>query len=196
MKNSVPGCRCGHAQRSKRIVGGSETEVNEYPWMAFISTRHGSRCGGSLISDRWVVTAAHCARPGLYDMVVTLGEHDLHNSTEAVLIINYVTEIHLHPQWGTNGRSFDLALVKIVEPINFSKIYHVRPICLPNNIENSYAGFPAVVSGWGLTNPHGGSSKVLLEAKVTVLSNRKCKSMYSQTISDSMICAAGVEGDV
>ena len=56
-------CYCGLAERAKRIVGGQDTEVNEYPWQAGLVTR-GERdfvwCGGTLISSKWVLTAAHC----------------------------------------------------------------------------------------------------------------------------------------
>ena len=57
---------CGKVQRRKKIVGGSVTEVNEYPWQARLeAVRKGSTdgeffCSGSLITDRWVLTAAHC----------------------------------------------------------------------------------------------------------------------------------------
>ena len=90
-------CQCGRAQRSKRIIGGSETEINEYPWMAYVATRYGRMCGGSLISDRWVVAAANCAQvQSSNDIHVDLGQHDLYSATEAVLVRKSVSEIHIH----------------------------------------------------------------------------------------------------
>ena len=67
-------CYCGLAKRRTRIVGGVDTEVNEYPWQAGLVTRGQHDyvwCGGSLISSRWVITAAHCtagARPGYIEV--------------------------------------------------------------------------------------------------------------------------------
>ena len=62
-------CYCGLAERATRIVGGEDTEVNEYPWQAGLVTR-GQRdfvwCGGSLISSNWVLTAAHCTAGRFY----------------------------------------------------------------------------------------------------------------------------------
>ena len=191
---STKGCQCGHAQRSTRIIGGSQTEVNEYPWMAFITTRYGNMCGGSLISDRWVATAAHCVPvQSAGDVQVDLGQHDLYSATESVLIRKIVKEIHIHPQYGTEFvTNFDFALLKI-EPLDFSVIPHVRPICLPLDNSETYAGYSAQVSGWGKTNSDGDGTRVLLEADVTILSNRECKASGhpSYKIFDSMLCAAG-----
>ena len=55
-------CYCGLAERATRIVGGEDTEVNEYPWQAGLVFSGGNIvwCGGSLVSSKWVLTAAHC----------------------------------------------------------------------------------------------------------------------------------------
>ena len=55
-------CTCGETQRATRIVGGEETEVSEYPWQAGLVSKGSSSvwCGGSLVSSKWVLTAAHC----------------------------------------------------------------------------------------------------------------------------------------
>ena len=193
----IKGCQCGRAQRSKRILGGSETEINEYPWMAYVATRHGAMCGGSLISDRWVVTAAHCAQvQSPNDIRVDLGQHDLHSATEAVLVRKYVSEIHIHPEFDLSRVRYDLALLKLADPVDFRVVPHVRPICLPTGTK-SYAGYQAKVTGWGRTSATTGTSRVLLEADVTILSNAKCKASghSSSKIFDSMICAAGDDED-
>ena len=179
--------------RKTRITGGSETEINEYPWMAYVATRHGSMCGGSLISDRWVVTAAHCALVHHDDIRVDLGQHDVTSATEAVLVRKYVAEIHIHPAYDPDWHNNDLALLKLQHPLDFSTVPHVRPICLPVSSSKTFSGYGAMVAGWGRTGVSSGTSIVLLETDVTVLSNTQCKSSghSSHYIFDSMICASG-----
>ena len=182
--------------RATRITGGSETEVNEYPWMAYVATRWGSMCGGSLISKDWVITAAHCVGSGdPADIRVDLGQHDLFSATEAVLVRKYLSEVHIHPDWDSQTISNDVALLKLDKPLDFSQVSHVRPICLPTGSEN-FEGSAAKVAGWGMTSTSTGTSRVLLEADVTVLTNSECKATGHRpsNIKESMICAKG-DGD-
>ena len=81
-KNNEEHCICGLAKRrnfgktsetENRIIGGKESDVNEYPWMVRLITTT-TICGGSLISDSWILTAAHCITPG--KTTAYLGEHN------------------------------------------------------------------------------------------------------------------------
>lgn len=78
---------CGIANKQKRIVGGQETEVNQYPWMALLTYSNRFYCGASLINDRYVMTAAHCVSGFNKDRIgVTLLEHDRSKPTETELL--------------------------------------------------------------------------------------------------------------
>lgn len=157
-------CRCG--QETIRItvntIGGDVATPNEFPWAAHIriKTKGGAawRCGGTLVNDRFVVTAAHCVSEGGIDITVTLGEHDLNNRegfefTSLVKHFGYTTH-HSYKEQRTRGViEYDIALLELVKPVDFDHYKHIRPICLPSDTFVEYTGqrVDATVTGWGAT---------------------------------------------
>merc|ERR1719402_145185 len=147
-------CKCGLAHRRarvKRVIGGAETEVNEYPWVVNTLFRpRPYQCGASLISDQWVLTARHCteANPddppmfSLEEWQGSLGDHDVTRLNETQSLEVRVSEVIRHPY-------LDAALVKLAEKIDFDKYDNIKPICLPNG-NNQYVDAVATVAGWGL----------------------------------------------
>ncbi|XP_030751742.1 trypsin-7-like [Sitophilus oryzae] len=67
-----PKCRCGVALKHKRIVGGVETLVNEYPWMVALQYNNRFYCGASLINSKYLLTAAHCVNSLLDDLKIII----------------------------------------------------------------------------------------------------------------------------
>merc|ERR1712142_1437187 len=186
-------CKCGLASRQTRIVGGTVTEVNEYPWQVGLVGSGGSRpfCGGSVIGDRWVLTAAHCT--GSSSIQVLLGEHDTSSSNDNVVRKNVVRVID-HPSYDRSTLDYDFSLLQLDSAIDFASNEHIRPVCLPSDDSNTYAGQQATVTGWGTTSSGGSTSSTLREVVVQVLSNTECtnKGYTTSDITANMICA-GVE---
>jgi len=99
--NTGTDCVCGETQRKSQqnfeIDGGSITEIDEYPWMAFVKSTYSTwvnLCGGSLISDQWVVTAGHCVihkHLGKPDKIlVELGQHDRSSAAMRPRVEKYI----------------------------------------------------------------------------------------------------------
>eukprot|EP00092_Neocalanus_flemingeri_P005011 GFUD01005388.1.p1 GENE.GFUD01005388.1~~GFUD01005388.1.p1 ORF type:complete len:490 (-),score=75.79 GFUD01005388.1:64-1533(-) len=201
------GCKCG-VTKSRRIVGGTVTEVNEYPWIALLSIGR-YRCSGSLIASEWVVTAAHCVYDQSNNLVststitVVLGEHDTATLTESIIPrkVLSVTKIIPHQDYSPTGYSYDIALLKLSEAVDLD-VY--TPVCLPNTGDN-FIGKIALVYGWGRTSASGPVSTKLMEVDVKIVSDTDCQNAFDNSqdpqvqaanyqITSDMICAGGIGG--
>merc|ERR1711962_1579043 len=151
--------------------GDDETEVSEYPWqVGMVSTGYNRVwCGGSVISDQWILTAAHCVTgDSPSDIEVLLGEHDYKDNSETNAIRAKITEIISHPNYNGNTYDMDFALLKLKKKIDFSANSHIRPICLPDNVNELYTNAEAIVTGWGTTSSGGSLSSTLQKVMVKV----------------------------
>ena len=177
--------------RDARIVGGQDADPGEYPWQVRVSPS-GFLCGGTLIDREWVLTAAHCvvtesnAPMSPSDVSVVLGDHNLSGNDGTEQSIN-TSQVIVHPQYGSAGNDYDIALLKLASPANIVP-GTVETIEL-NTDANLAAGTNAVVTGWGTTSSGGSISQILQEVTVPLVSNQTCAGSYGSTITDNMICA-------
>ncbi|XP_011302034.1 trypsin-1 isoform X2 [Fopius arisanus] len=186
-------CSCGVRNEGSRIVGGQTTAVNEYPWMVRLSYLHKFYCGGSLINDRYVLTAAHCVRGLMWFMIkVTFGEHDRcdeKNQPESRFVIRAITG-----DFNFMDYDNDIALLRLNDRVPLSN--SIRPICLPSVKAKTYEGVKAIAAGWGTLKEDGKVSCVLQGVEVPVMSQAACRNTsYKPTmISDNMLCAGYPDG--
>ncbi|XP_054011033.1 transmembrane protease serine 9-like [Hylaeus anthracinus] len=205
---------CGPATASK-IIGGNRTGVLDFPWMALIAYNTGRetpefRCGGSLISKRYVLTAAHCATslPGGLTLIgVRIGEHDLNTERdcdrdetglEIVCADRYqdfgLESVHFHPEYSSKKLQNDIALLRLNGDADFRPA-NVRPICMPLGAAATISQKKVTVTGWGATEL-GPRSQSLLQIKLSPVSTADCAEAYKgkAEIWYKQICAGGKRG--
>jgi len=189
--SSAGSCSCGLPNRSMRIVGGQETEVNEYPWQVGLVSAGGRQpwCGGTLISDRHVLTAAHCTAAMGSDpsrIAVIVGEHRIDDNQFTRIGVSAILD---DPLYNTQNMRYDFSILTLSQPVVLSA--SVSPACLPSDLAQSWAGQLATVSGWGTLSSGGNQPSTLQEVDVTVQTNAQCAQVYgSSYIGDMNICAA------
>ncbi|XP_054537286.1 mannan-binding lectin serine protease 1 isoform X1 [Pan troglodytes] len=220
---------CGQPSRSlpslvKRIIGGRNAEPGLFPWQALIVVEDTSRVpndkwfgSGALLSESWILTAAHVLRSQRRDttvipvskehVTVYLGLHDVRDKSGAVN--SSAARVVLHPDFNIQNYNHDIALVQLQEPVPLGP--HVMPVCLPRlEPEGPAPHMLGLVAGWGISNPNvtvdeiisSGTrtlSDVLQYVKLPVVPHAECKTSYESrsgnySVTENMFCAGYYEG--
>ncbi|RXG53324.1 Suppressor of tumorigenicity 14 protein-like, partial [Armadillidium vulgare] len=201
---SVTNCSCGlEYSIRERILGGRHAKESEYPWQVALFNRKHYFCGGSIINNLYILSAAHCFKTVIRKKLMTvdkdnlsivLGGHqlkkvDLSKENKGNVDIRHALYVFLHQFFDPLTYANDVSLIRLKEPIE-EYSFKMLPVCLPP-IGESFEDFDAIVSGWGAEREGGSSVNVLRETDVRVLSHSTCsKKLKKHYKKDIMICAA------
>ncbi|WP_027665437.1 trypsin-like serine protease [Rhizobium leguminosarum] len=202
-----------------RVIGGQAAKKGEWPWQVKILApdpeqrgRFGGHCGGSLISPRWILTAAHCVTSGrsgkqdlfARDLLIVEGKSKI----DKVIAVDgpdkpglAVDEVIIHEDFDRKVFANDIALIKLSEPAKS------KPAILASASDDEVeaAGHPAVVTGWGYTKAdHGWDDKYLptelQEVELPIVPREDCRAAYRDSsmrmnpIDERNVCAGYAEG--
>ncbi|KAG2470171.1 CS1A protein, partial [Polypterus senegalus] len=182
----------------QRIFGGKKANEGNFPWQVFFMEPRG---GGSLISDQWVLTAAHVAEAETLKMYA--GRMNINgpegvelHAAEKIIHPNY--QIHSKPQYNYDN---DIALIKLEEKVKLGP--QISPICLPKNKQSDELqnGEIGLIAGWGVTEERK-LAEDLMYAEIPVVNMDFCKSVKPKSskikpenfiFTENMFCA-GMSG--
>ena len=183
-----------------RIVGGHPVFIENNIWqiaMVRASVAEPTRsqfCGGSIIGDTWVLTAAHCVRnavvredPSRVDVIAGTSQYAIGGERLKV------AEIHTHPKYNQSTMDHDFALLRLRNPVTQGKV-----IELAKETTQVSEGTNACVTGWGATFEGGPGSIDLLGAEVPIVSTEICNqpASYGGDVTVTMMCAGKKEGGI
>ncbi|MEM7112424.1 MAG: serine protease [Chloroflexota bacterium] len=163
----------------QQIIGGEEADVGEWPWQIALYAGSGQICGGSLIDERWVITAAHCildfgtGEPIPADVFqVRAGVHQL--SSDQGQFIN-VSEIMLPPDFDTHSILPDVALLYLTTAVSLNDNVQIIPYATSANAALYAPGQSGWATGWGVYNLQTGEgSDVLNEVELPIVADANC----------------------
>lgn len=195
----------------KMIRGGQATDLHQLPWTVRLAINprlkglHSPEyCGGTIISSRYVLTAAHCLYNTFKDisqLEVFLAEYDTDTYPEDCImsngkkeciynIVKKVEHVIIHKDYNDTYLQNDVALLRLSSDIPYTDF--IRPICLPTKDVEDLKGENIIIAGWGLNGKK--ETNVKQAANVNYVSNYKCKEQYSYK-DDSMFCSIGDHGE-
>ncbi|XP_044763414.1 serine proteinase stubble-like [Coccinella septempunctata] len=196
--------RCGLVATQARplISYGQDTEPGQWPWHTALYHSKGIQlmytCGGTLISTSHILTAAHCVtkprtnRPiNPQNILAYLGKYNLRKFGSEIQD-REVGDIYIHPQYNYSGYYNDIAILRLVEPVEITN--YVRPVCLwdEHTDLNEVEGKLGTVVGWGF-NENGVLTTTLMQAQMPIVSLAKCiysnRDFFSQFTSEKSFCA-------
>ncbi|CAH2321870.1 neurotrypsin-like [Pelobates cultripes] len=204
-KNTGISAVCGISpllQRKKRIVGGTKSIRGSWPWQASLRLKGFPKesrllCGATLISNCWVLTAAHCfKRFGVQAHRYSVRVGDYHTGVEDEFERELlVQKIVIHKNYHSGSIDNDIALIRVKgrdgHCLPFT--YHVLPICLPEKKEKSVHRKTCFITGWGDTGTS--YSRTLLQGEVSLLPKESCILQYKGKFTSRMICAGNLSED-
>ncbi|XP_043676081.1 uncharacterized protein LOC122632874 isoform X2 [Vespula pensylvanica] len=185
-----------------------DSEFGEYPWQVAILKKDPAEsvyvCGGTLISPRHIITAAHCVKTYAgRDLRARLGEWDVNHDVEFYPYIERdIVSVYVHPEFYAGTLYNDIAILKLDHPVDFDKNPHINPACLPNK-RDDFNGARCWTTGWGKDafGEFGKYQNILKEVDVPIINNQVCESQMRRTrlgasfsLHPGFICAGGEEG--
>lgn len=193
-----------------RIIGGYKSEPGEFPFQVRLNirSRRGSGiCGGVILDDWHILTAAHCMTACVSQHLTTatientgvkatIGDHAIRSSDgEIELDVDKITPHEKYDACNFYANDHDIALIKTSTPIEYrftaDGYGSINRPCMPKRCDLVYEdGEKVIVSGWGVTRENSGSlSNILRYVQVPIVNVTRCQETYGSRVTNDHVCA-------
>jgi len=204
-KNARGKCFCGipnypsSQNRAPRVVGGGLVAPGGYPWqVAILFGKNPSlgrqRCGGTLIGDRYVISAASCTLNEEAMLWARIGDTslDTDKEVEGAFTIK-VGDIIYHPEFNPDTLENDITILVLKRKVPIKRYPNIKPACLPTR-GSSPTGI-GYISGWGTMHNYGPRTSWLHGAEVNIYEKKECGELEEVMTPDKM-CAGFIQGGI
>jgi len=181
---------CGKVSASNKIVGGETVTPHEFPWQValYVASRGSSWfCGGTIISDEWILTAAHCTRLAVSIEVVAGAQNP--SQDEPTQVRQDAANFFEHPDYNTRTLNNDISLIKLAQKLPQTDA--ISPVCLPTRSSpDLQEGDMMTATGWGLLSDSTFATLADDLHKVTapILDRETCKTSFGNTVTEDTVC--------
>jgi hypothetical protein len=170
------------------IIGGQYAYRGAWPWQVMLKVDGDFWCGGSLINDRWILTAAHCTRSTSSQVsasryTIRLGA-TMNSDSDPDAVNATVDRVFTHPSYDSYYIVNDVGLLRLSQPIQFTDT--IRPICLPDNETDIDSFKVCVATGFGRTSYYDSVATRMLQVRLNVLPISSCFSSFDWVTSDAI----------
>uniref|UniRef100_UPI00398F21B6 suppressor of tumorigenicity 14 protein homolog n=1 Tax=Pristiophorus japonicus TaxID=55135 RepID=UPI00398F21B6 len=195
-------CDCGNQPFYRsRIINGIDAKPGEWPWQVSLHFSNlGHTCGATLISNWWLLCAAHCFQDienykysNRLLWKAYIGAHS-QKVAELTAELRIIKRMITHEQFNNITMDYDIALLELSAPVTYNN--YIQPVCLPSELHVFPANRKCYITGWGLLQEDGHLPSILQKGEVRIINQTTCNNFIGHILSSRMLCAGFLTGEV